>query len=90
MDVVTRAEGDTAMEAHRPELPNDAAAADATLYQDVVFLYRLVPGTSAYATTLFHAVSRHSTTEPQPFLRHCQIICPSCGKVFRLPSSNVP
>ena len=44
MDVVTRAEGDAGAEAHRPVPPTDAEAADATLYQDVVFLYRLVPG----------------------------------------------
>ena len=45
MDVVTRAEGDSGAEARRPAPPTEAEAADATLYQDVVFLYRLVPGT---------------------------------------------
>ena len=54
MDVVTRAEGDTGAEARRPAPPTDAEAADATLYQDVVFLYRLVPG--AY-DALFRSVS---------------------------------
>ena len=53
MDVVTKAQGDVATEARRPATPTAAAAADATLYQDVVFLYRLVPGDT---------IVRHSAT----------------------------
>lgn len=60
MDVVTRAEGETGPEAHRPDATSDAAAAEATLYQDVVLLYRLVPGAAmamAMAMAMQHGVS---------------------------------
>lgn len=47
MDVVTRAAGDMGPEGRRPTA--GAEAAQATLYQDVTFLYRLVPGESKFA-----------------------------------------
>ena len=44
MDVVTRGEGEAGPQGRRPSAAEDASGDCSTLYQDVVFLYRLVPG----------------------------------------------